>query len=672
MSVDDPKAEVVLVVKGAGLHKPDDTLDLFLRGFLPAVKRVDPRAVVRQIDDEAIFDDFPVSPHDDDPHLHLTEIKLNLPTSQDEGGAVEHQRIWVKEVYWENELHPISAWKAFFTEWLMASYALRRDLSLWLQTCFRRGQRKGQGGSGEEQPPRADTSRFFFKWFSYALLYFLLFSFFVISYRARFGYSLFERSFLWGGFLEGIVEPWAQLLKTLIVFFVAAILAWPISLQTTIYFHSKGRRGQLLGLPAWTMLAMLLSFLLFTSEYLGVLVIAILPIVLVMNPLRALLWHRRPAVNSDFQPTWITLPDGKSHKVFLPAVKLYYRLIVVLALPILFLILVLAKVLKWTRLLGAVGDGIESLLATMLGGILGDISSFARDPAQALRIRSVVETEIAFFASRPEVGRIHVFAHSQGTAITFETLFAQLRPELRQRIHTYVTIGSVLSYYYQTAPILESVYPPVNRFRLDTYPKFTPGFRWYNCWNLLDPITEFSGLNEYDKGTEESPRNIKTRARFHSDYWVDVEEVHVPFVNRLLGHEEADDFWARNQAPVRNPLPQNRYDLFTVGPFILAMILGILGVLRLYPTPLFDFSLWKYAGSIWRVINTSLMDFDWYVSLSGNFTGTRTYVSLVQFVAWMGTNGSTVLIWLVVVSVVVQFLRGVSIARQEREARKAA
>jgi hypothetical protein len=86
-----------------------------------------------------------------------------------------------------------------------------------------------------------------------------------------------------------------------------------------------------------------------------------------------------------------------------------------------------------------------------------------------------------------------------------------------------------------------------------------------NFWNLADPITEFYGLDEYnlvDKApvlqldkqdkpilldaqtmladTERdpaSPVNIKTRATLqnHSEYWSNLDQVHIPFALRVLG-----------------------------------------------------------------------------------------------------------------------------------------
>ncbi len=653
-----PKADVVLVVKGAGLHKPDETLDTFLQGFLPAVKRIDPQADVRQVDDADIFKDFPVSPHTEDAHLHLTEIELDVPSSQEDASATERRRIWVKEVYWENELHPISPWKAFFIEWNMATYALRRDLTLllhWVRSKF---------NAGDECQKKEDRFGYASKWISYTLLYFLLFSFFVVSYRARFNTSWFESVFWWS-----LPEPWMQITKTTLVLLVATIIAWPIGLRAGQYFNSGGRYGHLQGLPTWVMLVMLLSFVLFTSEYLVLLVCAAIP-PLVMNGVRAILWSRRPAVNTDLLHALICLPDGKRHRIAVPLVKLYYRLVVVLALPILVLIIVLAKVLKWTRVLGAVGDGIENLLASLLGGILGDVSSYAMNPAQALRVRSVVENEIAFFARCcPEVGRIHVFAHSQGTAITFETLFTQLSDAVRERIHTYVTIGSILSYYNQTAPILESVYPANNRFRLPEYPRFAPGFRWYNCWNLLDPITEFYGLDEFDKGTPESPRNIKTRARFHSDYWINVDEVQLPFVRRVLGIRADDDFWTRSQMPIAPQRKLKGYTVWTDIAFFAGVVVSLVAF-GVYLYPRLNFNLWQYGGSFWTVLDSAMRNFDWYSGVVEAFTTTRTATSIAGIFQLLSELGSDVLTLLVVGAVILQACRGVWILAQVRRLRE--
>ncbi|MEK6573661.1 MAG: hypothetical protein AABZ58_05035, partial [Chloroflexota bacterium] len=183
-------------------------------------------------------------------------------------------------------------------------------------------------------------------------------------------------------------------------------------------------------------------------------------------------------------------PAGRHRRLFI----LIYRYIVVLTLPITFLGLTIARLLQWTRVLGGVGDEIEKALNRALSGVLGDVVTYAMDPAQAHRVRSVVEADLRFFHDRPDVSFIHVFAHSQGTPITFETLFNHLPDTYRRKIKTYATIGSVLSYYHQVNAVIDAFYIP--RFPVYPYPKFADGFKWMNFWNLAAPITEFYGLDE--------------------------------------------------------------------------------------------------------------------------------------------------------------------------------
>ena len=214
--------------------------------------------------------------------------------------------------------------------------------------------------------------------------------------------------------------------------------------------------------------------------------------------------------------------------------------------------------------LRGIGEGLEKALNVALSGFLGDVVTYATNPAQAHRVRQVVETDLKFFHARPEVSHIHVFAHSQGTPITFETLFNHLPGTYRGKVKTYVTIGSVLSYYNQVNAVLDKSYVP--RFPVRSYPKdFAGGFKWMNFWNLADPITEFYGLDEYNLveeapvfslTKEERPKpislnaslsktkrdpvgttNIKTRTTLenHAEYWGNQDHVHIPFVLRVLG-----------------------------------------------------------------------------------------------------------------------------------------
>lgn len=86
--------DVIIVVKGAGAHAPDETLDVFLRRFWPAVKCIDRDATIVQRHD--VFPNtYRSSPHDEGTvHNHVTEIQVG------------ERRIWLKEAYWEPALRP--------------------------------------------------------------------------------------------------------------------------------------------------------------------------------------------------------------------------------------------------------------------------------------------------------------------------------------------------------------------------------------------------------------------------------------------------------------------------------------------------------------------------------------------------------------------------------------
>src|SRR5574341_113778 len=102
---------VVLVVKGAGLQRPDETLDTFLNTFWPAVKSIDSRASLSQRHD--IFpSNYRSSAYDKNPAHQVTEIHSG------------ERRIWIKEPNWEVGLDPANPLSVLFKEWRMAAYAL--------------------------------------------------------------------------------------------------------------------------------------------------------------------------------------------------------------------------------------------------------------------------------------------------------------------------------------------------------------------------------------------------------------------------------------------------------------------------------------------------------------------------------------------------------------------
>ena len=224
-------------------------------------------------------------------------------------------------------------------------------------------------------------------------------------------------------------------------------------------------------------------------------------VVVVINVIRALSWIRRPFRNiyTDYFVEDVQELGGKRTKVTpLPFALLnfFYRWLVIWLLPIAFPLLLLSRLFTLIGRLGFkdLGSSIEAFISERLSSGLGDVSVYAMSQSQAIRARSVLESDIRFFSDKSE--NIHVVAHSQGTVISWESLFVHLENAYREKIKTFVTLGSVLTYYYQTSPVLSNIYPS-NRFRLEKCPSFANGFKWFNCWNLTDQVTGFHGLGEY-------------------------------------------------------------------------------------------------------------------------------------------------------------------------------
>ena len=333
------------------------------------------------------------------------------------------------------------------------------------------------------------------------------------------------------------------------------------------------------GMAHWVFILLLAAILFDPGRYfLFLLVLALIQLALLRA--RAMAWPYRQIANSDTTTTnYHAARDAQGEMKIVRRDRqsvifwqIFYRYLVVLGLPITFVALMAARLLRWTRVLEQVGITLEKSLSVILSGFLGDVVTYASDPAQAHRIQSVVETDIKFFLDRPEVSGLHVFAHSLGTPITFETIFQNLADQYRARIHTYVTIGSVLSYFNQVNPVMDPLYLP--RFPVRPYPSFNPRFKWMNFWNLADPITEFYGLDEYNlllqapdlvaqpggpptrvQRDPASPTNIKTRATLqnHSEYWSNLDLVCKPFARRVLGDLRPPE-WAPADVPAQ-PLP---------------------------------------------------------------------------------------------------------------------
>ena len=548
------EVSVILVVKGAGEQKPDETLDVFLNGFWPAMKSVDSSATIAKRRD--IFpSDYRSSAYDKEPLNHVTEIRTS------------ERCIWLKEPNWEAALAPTSPWDALFKEWRLATYAFGKGI----HDLF----------TNPDSHDRHQQRSFWRYYIAFALMYVLIFGHIGLTFIA--GWAKW-------GLPQGLLETGnLVLLGQLMVgvgsaALIAAVLpAVKTDHQMKIYEDSRKLEG-LPGVSSLVVLLLIATFVLNPANYLLWLLVALV-IELALLLSRGIAWPYRKVSNSD---SWsdhyysvageVDQRTGKlkifkwsnSDRPLILTVRflrllfvLIYRYIVVISLPISFVGFGIAQVLKWTRVLGGIGEGLEKALSVALSGFLGDVVTYATNPAQAHRVRQVVETDLKFFHDRPEVSHIHVFAHSQGTPITFEMLFNHLPVNYRRKVKTYVTIGSVLSYYNQVNAVLDKSYVP--RFPVRPYPKnFAEGFKWMNFWNLADPITEFYGLDEYnlveeapvfslEKGERPrpislgaslnktkrdpvSPTNIKTRATIenHAEYWGNQDHVHVPLALRVL------------------------------------------------------------------------------------------------------------------------------------------
>lgn len=537
---------VILVVKGAGLQKPEETLDVFVNGFWPAVKSVDPKATLSKRRD--IFPPgYSPSAYDKEPLNQVTEI------------CSGERRIWLKEPNWEAALVGANPLSSLFKEWRMATYSFGRGLH---ELFF----------NPDSREPQTNLWQYYI---AFLAMYGALFAHIGLT---AFGPEL-ARWLSTGNFSfsSGVGAFGLWLVVGIVLVFILSILPAIETCYRQKVYRKHGRLEALPGAWDWIVLPLIAMFLYSPGSYVMTILFWV-TLELALLRARAMAWPYRKIHNSD---SWIDdyySVEGDidrrtgepkiykwSHnllKGFLRrAYTLIYRYIVILSLPITFLGLTIARILQWTRVLGDLGNGLEKALSLILSGVLGDVVTYAMDPAQAHRVRSIVEADLKFFHDRPEVSHIHVFAHSQGTPITFEVLFNQLPDNYRKKIKTYATIGSVLSYYNQANPILDRSYTP--RFPERPYPTFADGFKWMNFWNLIDPITEFYGLDEYNlikeayklqpgqdpklvpvdelrnkvKRDPASPTNIKTRATAenHGEYWGNQEQVQIPLALRVLG-----------------------------------------------------------------------------------------------------------------------------------------
>lgn len=551
--------DVIIIVKGAGEQAEDDHLNIFLRGFWPAVKSLDETATLSQV--TRGFEDYSPSPHNADgkSHKHVTEIRTQYKGRK--------RRLWLKESYWESETLPSGGLGNLSREWRMASFVFA---NMFRNVVFSRNTpnlKKARTGGQTDfaewwRRPGTRISDFIGYYVSYLLLFLLVLApFFLLADEIEW-FDEALKNLLPTAMYE---VTWFNPLLFVIIIGALWALAPTIEHIVLIFRRYKDNKLTLLPvLPSWVLLALI--FLL-VSEPLAyfkfILILAALQISLLVA--RGLLWRFRTYANSDVDIAeyYSYREDGKKliGKVDelwltrLPFTPLIYRYLIFMTLPIGFIGTLLVSLLKWTKFLGGVGASLEKALNVMLVGYMDDVVNYAMDTAQSNRVRSAVINDIIYFYEKNGVERIHVVAHSQGTPITYESLFHFLAEEYQDKIYTYATIGSVLSYYHQARGVLDSVYYerfPVSASKKHKFPK---SFKWMNFWNFSDPITEFYGLDEYTNfeqappldyefvRTRTSPVNIRTRtslAENHGEYWNNFEKFALPLAKRVLGTNTVD------------------------------------------------------------------------------------------------------------------------------------
>lgn len=549
--------DVIIIVKGAGKQAEDDHLNIFLRGFWPAVKQVDRNATSTQV--TAGFEDYTPSPHNADgkAHKHVVEIRARHSFEETVGNRRvtknTNRRIWLKEAFWEEEVLPSSALGNLSKEWRMASFIFAnmfRNIVFSRNTKKLKEDRTGGGiGFSRFQMWKTPGVRVI-DYIGYYLSYFLLFLLVLLPFSSAIPIDI-----------AGLSRP-ALVIIAGLIWALAPTFEHAAGIYWYLEEDRKGIFKSLPGLPSWVLLALIFLLVIKPLAYVSLL-LTFFGLQVALITARSLLWKWRTYANSDvdiaeyysyYENNDVTRKRiGRVDEWWLtrlPFTPLLYRYVIFLSLPVAFAGTLLASLFRWTRFLGGIGESLDKFLNAMLVGYMDDVVNYAMDPAQANRVRSAVINDIVYFYNKPEVKRIHVVAHSQGTPITYETLFHYLDKKYQDKIFTYTTIGSVLSYYHQGRGVLDPVY--YERFPVSSTVKqnFPKEFKWMNFWNFSDPITEFYGLDEYSdfekappidmefERTRTSPTNIRTGTSLsenHGEYWNNIQKFTLPLAKRVLG-----------------------------------------------------------------------------------------------------------------------------------------
>ncbi|SFR84040.1 hypothetical protein SAMN05428970_2913 [Agromyces sp. CF514] len=230
--------------------------------------------------------------------------------------------------------------------------------------------------------------------------------------------------------------------------------------------------------------------------------------------------------------------------VYLP-VAVFVTLLAVVLTPILPLISPLLLIPAFKK---AAGDVIQGL-----AGSIGDVTAWKETPVRASAMRLVVRDAVGRAKQLVGDGDVHVFAHSQGAAVSTFTLFEEMDPNA-YNVRQLTTVGAAVSLLGREQWRGRSdVYTPVQNW-LDRREGQAQPVAWANHWAIWDPfsagpIADTSGrarerwrasyfprMASDALGPEEhAVHNVSQPFLDHSYYYKNTLQVVEPTIRNLLG-----------------------------------------------------------------------------------------------------------------------------------------
>ncbi|ANJ28010.1 hypothetical protein [Agromyces aureus] len=230
--------------------------------------------------------------------------------------------------------------------------------------------------------------------------------------------------------------------------------------------------------------------------------------------------------------------------VYLPVAAFVLVLAVVLT-PVLPLISPLLLIPAFKK---AAGDVIQGL-----AGSIGDVTAWKETPVRASAMRLVVRDAVERAKAFVGDGDVHVFAHSQGAAVSTFTLFEEMDPHACN-VRQLTTVGAAVSLLGREQWRGRSdVYTPVQNW-IDRRAGQAHPVAWANHWAIWDPFSAgpiadrtdrarerwrasyFPRLASSALGPEEhAVHNVSQPFLDHSYYYKNTLQVVEPTIRNLLG-----------------------------------------------------------------------------------------------------------------------------------------